>query len=872
MAQRKVNCEVYTDRGIVGKDGAEGKSAYQQAVEGGYQGTEEEFEQALASDIATVANNVTNINVVGNNIENVNTAVDNMSAIIAAPTAATQAAASASQAATSATNAQTSETNAATSASNAAASATNASASATIATTKASEATSSATSASASANSASESATSASTSSTNAQTWAEGADSAVTPLGGNHSAKGWASIAKQYAESIGAALKYKGSVSTYSALPSTGQEIGDTWNVLDTGDNYAWTGTEWDKLSGTVDLSAYRTSADQDIIDATKATKAELSRYLPLTGGTINGELKVVGPKSTIKTYSGDKTSGYTYLKLKAEDGNQAAIILTNNAGETCFRQSGKNTEIINLTYNKSLMISSALTFDNNKVLDASDKAVANGVASLDANTKVPVAQIPDLSSTYATIANTVSDVVAGSTADKINVTKNGSTSTITINNVANATKASQVVTEPGSVNVARYVYFEDSSTTGRINYDSDFKYNPSTNVLTVGSITGNAATASRATADASGNTISTTYVKLSSLATVATSGMYSDLTGTPSAATANTLGLVKPDGNTITVTEDGTISATGGSGSGDTIGLSIGDVVYSYSSLSSENPGKLPLFTGETIASANTIYPEFYNWVSAHTELQCTSTEYESALTTYGECAKYVIGGGSLRLPLIKNYIKAANPSEGIKNIEAGLPNVTGTFGGLSHSTPVGAFTIEEVLGSLQGASSGGGVVKEGFDASLSSPIYGKSSTVTPASTTLYPWVVAYTAAIPASTAQAAEFQQGLSGKADTNLGNVPSNYDYVVDSYSDDSGNWYRVYKSGWLEQGGVATSDNVTLLKPMANANYSVYMSQSYNAGSYSAYSAQPYNRTTTSFSYFQYQGNFNAFWYVCGKGAN
>ena len=201
--------------------------------------------------------------------------------------------------------------------------------------------------------------------------------------------------------------------------------------------------------------------------------------------------------------------------------------------------------------------------------LPVASKAVANGVASLDANTKVPVAQIPDLSSTYATIANTVSDVVAGSTADKINVTKNGSTSTITINNVSNAKTASKVDTEPGSVNAARYVYFEDASTTGRINYDSDFKYNPSTNVLTVGSITGNAATASRATADASGNTISTTYVKLSSLATVATSGMYSDLTGTPSAATANTLGLVKPDGNTITVTEDGTISATGGSGSG---------------------------------------------------------------------------------------------------------------------------------------------------------------------------------------------------------------------------------------------------------------------------------------------------------------
>lgn len=39
----------------------------------------------------------------------------------------------------------------------------------------------------------------------------------------------------------------------------------------------------------------------------------------------------------------------------------------------------------------------------------------------------------------------TVTAVVAGSTADKINVTNNGSTSTITINNVANATKASMI-------------------------------------------------------------------------------------------------------------------------------------------------------------------------------------------------------------------------------------------------------------------------------------------------------------------------------------------------------------------------------------------------------------------------------------------
>ena len=58
------------------------------------------------------------------------------------------------------------------------------------------------------------------------------------------------------------------------------------------------------------------------------------------------------------------------------------------------------------------------------------------------------------------------------------------------------------------------------------------------------------------------GAALGATSVQPEDLATVATSGMYSDLTGKPGAATADTLGLVKPDGNTITVTEDGTISA----------------------------------------------------------------------------------------------------------------------------------------------------------------------------------------------------------------------------------------------------------------------------------------------------------------------
>lgn len=41
--------------------------------------------------------------------------------------------------------------------------------------------------------------------------------------------------------------RYKGSVASYDNLPTTGQTIGDVWDVGD-GMNYAWNGTKWDGL------------------------------------------------------------------------------------------------------------------------------------------------------------------------------------------------------------------------------------------------------------------------------------------------------------------------------------------------------------------------------------------------------------------------------------------------------------------------------------------------------------------------------------------------------------------------------------------------------------------------------------------------
>lgn len=452
------------------------------------------------------------------------------------------------------------------------------------------------------------------------------------------------------------------------------------------------------------------------------------------------------------------------------------------------------------------------------------------------------------------------------------------------------------------------------------------------------------------------GAALGATSVQHEDLSEVAISGMYSDLTGKPGAATTDTLGLVKVDGTTITATADGVISAKGDSGAK----RSIGEVYFSQSSLASDNPGALPLFTGETIASANTIYPDFYSWVSNHPELCCTLDSYNASIKTFGECPKYVVGNdeielpvawdpskanlseafdyytdfalleldgknyvsvnvdsvmyytanknistdsvmqlytdveltkkayirykasknvytkpiglqivtikgitkayiktgtagnygslygtsgvgvlgfnttdytslsvetGAIKLPLIKNYIKAANTADGITQGSAGLPNITGQTG-VNTTGGIGAFsnTVENIKGTVAISGYNTTTTTSNFDASRSSAVYGASDTVTPAHTTLYPWVVAYTAAIPASTAQAAEFQNALSGKVDLPTGKTQSDVDFVVESYSDDSGNWYRVYKSGWVEQGGhmnvPAQTTEYNFFKPYAS----------------------------------------------------
>lgn len=87
--------------------------------------------------------------------------------------------------------------------------------------------------------------------------------------------------AKAYADGkVAGVYHYKGSVASRTALPAS-PAVGDVYNVTDEdGQNVAWTGSAWDALGATVDLSAYSTTEQTD------------GRYLRLTGAssqTVNG-------------------------------------------------------------------------------------------------------------------------------------------------------------------------------------------------------------------------------------------------------------------------------------------------------------------------------------------------------------------------------------------------------------------------------------------------------------------------------------------------------------------------------------------------------------------------------------------------------
>jgi hypothetical protein len=90
---------------------------------------------------------------------------------------------------------------------------------------------------------------------------------------------------------ISSVYKFKGNVANYAALPTTGLTIGDVYNLLDIGANFAWTGTVWDKLSDTVDISGKEDSANKT--DVVAGNESSTTKYLNISGAVTYFQQKL---------------------------------------------------------------------------------------------------------------------------------------------------------------------------------------------------------------------------------------------------------------------------------------------------------------------------------------------------------------------------------------------------------------------------------------------------------------------------------------------------------------------------------------------------------------------------------------------------
>lgn len=173
--------------------------------------------------------------------------------------------------------------------------------------------------------------------------------------------------------SVAAALDYKGTKDTYKDLPSEDNKKGDVWNVVaahgstPAGTNYAWDGTQWDPLGGTVDLSGYYTKSQVD--SAISTAKSELEA----ADTALEGQITTVTNQLTNKV---DKVEGSGLIS--DTDLNQ---IRTNKANiESLTTSVGEKQEI--LTEGGAVSISEENVIDV-KLDPASDTALSKSAEGL---------------------------------------------------------------------------------------------------------------------------------------------------------------------------------------------------------------------------------------------------------------------------------------------------------------------------------------------------------------------------------------------------------------------------------------------------------------------------------------------------------
>ena len=257
-----------------------------------------------------------------------------------------------------------------------------------------------------------------------------------------------------------------------------------------------------------------------------------------------------------------------------------------------------------------------------------------------------------------------------------------------------------------------------------------------------------------------------------------------------------------------------------------------LGEIIFS---LIPQSDPALHLLDGSLIDGTG-VYNAFYTYMknlydNGYDKCFTDETSWQSSVTTYGVCGKFVLdtSNQTIRLPMIEGFVEGTLDEDALGELtEAGLPNITGSFYGVQNTSPIYSGAFKNSSTTL-GYSVGGGInVCAGtlqFNASDSNPIYGNSDTVQPQSIKGFYYIVL-------STSVALDVPLDVNAVVNdvTNLQTEIGGADYVVEYQRPTTENnytWYRLYKSGWIEQGSPNNTMNktITFPKEMADTNYTI-----------------------------------------------
>lgn len=180
-------------------------------------------------------------------------------------------------------------------------------------------------------------------------------DGAISQYGINNILANYAKLTD-----ITSAYRYKGTVDNYSDLPTV-HKVGDVYNIknadaannIKAGDNVVWNGTEWDNLSGVVDLSAYLTTEKANELylgkNATAANATTVNGHTVLSDVPANAKFT-----DTVYTHpSTHPASMITGLATVATSGNYNDLINKPNIPQSSIVDSELSSTSTNAIQNK---------------------------------------------------------------------------------------------------------------------------------------------------------------------------------------------------------------------------------------------------------------------------------------------------------------------------------------------------------------------------------------------------------------------------------------------------------------------------------------------------------------------------------------